>query len=100
MALLRSRTHLAGGLARVGEHQLLGRPDSFSDKREEPLHDDARLAAPRPGEDQAGALAMRDGGALVGVEVGPHHRILGLAGERMYAVTRKRTPARATTADR
>jgi hypothetical protein len=57
--------HLRGGLVREGDREDLGGPDAaLEDQPGDPARDHARLARPRPGQDQERPLAVRDGLAL------------------------------------
>ena len=73
-------THLARSLDGVGEHQLLLGRDPLAVESEEAFDDDPGLAAARPGQHQAGSLAMVDGGTLIGVEGEGRHSAQGTTG--------------------
>jgi hypothetical protein len=60
--------HLLGRADGEGEHQDLIEWHSLLREGDHPFHDDPGLAAPRPGEYQAGPLTMIDGVLLRGVE--------------------------------
>ena len=67
---LHARPHLVRGLARVGEHELPSGTDTGGGQPVKSLDDDARLAAARPGDDEAWAVAVIDRDALLIVERG------------------------------
>ncbi len=70
VALLHAAAHLIRGLAGVREHELASGADPVRREAVKALDDDPRLAAARPGEHQARAVAMLDRDALLGVEGG------------------------------